>query len=472
MDSEDEPAHGAAYAHRGMRRGAAALLVALSIIGVSACGTETGSRPEVAEPKGWSPWQTSFHGGGRDDGPSGDANACTRGPGPGGLLHCDGTRFRDEPLKVGDGTHHPEGHRPGHRAGFARADGLVFTSGEAKPPAGEDGALGGERRVRALDAESGEERWEHPVRTGAIHHAGRIIGNEPTEITNRPEDGDYEDWTPAYEPGGDLVVRDARSGEEQRRLKTPKDQWCAPAEVAGRAFVTCEDDRYGQGDVTWYRLDGAAPSAPSMGRLSVQKGGEEEPELVGMDGGSLVFLPPVGAFARETYEEVVRVDSTTGEERREPLPDTVRPGAEPHLIDGDLYFEQAPKESRSSGESEGKPDQELLAVDATTGEERWKRSTSMEYPSEPVVSTRREEVYLADPAGRLTVLDRRTGEERRRTEEPRAEDGGTRPGEMDALSSLTLVRDVLVVSTGNTVFSVSPEDPEAEPARTTEVRLH
>lgn len=35
---------------------------------------------------------------------------------------------------------------------------------------------------------------------------------------------------------------------------------------------------------------------------------------------------------------------------------------------------------------------------------------------------------------------------------------------MDAGSSVTLVRDVLVVSTGNTVFSVSPEEPEAEPA--------
>lgn len=110
-------------------------------------------------------------------------------------------------------------------------------------------------------------------------------------------------------------------------------------------------------------------------------------------------------------------------------------------------------------------------VDAESGEERWQGSTGMQHPSDPTVATGRDEVYLVDPAGRLVAFDRDSGDELWRTGRERAEDGGTNPGEMDAHSSVALVRDVLVVSTGNTVYSVSPTEPKAKPRHTHRVDL-
>lgn len=471
------------------RRRAGSALAVLGLCLATGCGAEqgadSGADRAAREPAGWQPWQTSFHGGGRDDGPLGEVNSCTRGLAPGsddqpsgtrraaakGPLYCDGTRFRDQPLRVRDGAHQPKERKPERRSDFARAGGMVFVDGRSDDaPAAEAGALDGEREVRGLDEKSREQVWDQPVRTSGVHHAadggaGSILGDERTAITNRPEDGDYEDWSPVYEPGGDVISWDARTGKEQWRLKTPRDQWCSPVVVAGHPLVTCEDDQQREGTLTWYRLDaGKGDGEPSMKRLYQQRQHPQDGGALGVDAGALVFLPTERDYGDREFTGLVRVDLASGEQRTKPLPDAVRKGASPQLIAGDVYFEQP-------GSGSDRKEQELLVVDAGSGAERWQESTGMKHPSDPVVSTRRDEVYLVDPAGRLVAFDRESGDERWRTERNRAEDGGTNPGEMDAHSSVTLVRDVLVVSTGNTVYSVSPTEPEAKPRDTHRVDL-
>lgn len=460
-----------AHAPRRARARARQLVALALVLGVSCaasgCGGEGADDPggpgKMSEPKGWKPWLTSFHGGGRDEGPAGEVNACA--PGDGGELHCAGTGFRDETLKATTGEHRPGdgAGEPDRHPGFARAEGLTFTS-EQKDEPGKEGALGGEREVRALEGRSGEERWKHGVRTTAVLDRGGtpdIVGDEPTAVTNEPEDGEYEDWSPRFAPGGDIVSWDARTGEERWRAETPGDQWCSPTRVGGRTFVTCVEDELDPGKVTWYTLDGQAGELHKL--YAYQSRNQEELEPVGMHERALVFLPPKGSDfppAKE-FTDLVRVNADTGKVERHPLPEALGKGARPHLVGGDLYFERALR-------GDGK---QLVAVGADDGEERWKARTSLEHTSEPTVSLRRDEVYLADPAGRLVAFDRRGGERLWETGRARAEDGGTDPGEMDAASSVTLVRDVLVVSTGNTVFSVSPEDPDAEPRERHRVEL-
>ncbi|WP_263167591.1 PQQ-like beta-propeller repeat protein [Streptomyces sp. SCSIO ZS0520] len=509
--------HPRPYGGRRASRSTAALLLALGMCAASACtggGDEGRDEPPAArEPAGWHPWGTAFEGGGRDTGP-GEENACAEGTDPGNALdeeriatrgrtgdpetlNCSGTGFRDERLRVRDGayipedsdrpdqpdrsdrsdqseegepdsggsggsggsgaegpgaeTYHPEKSGSDRAADFGRARGMVFLDEETDPtgPGNTSQALGGQRLVRALDEKSREQRWRHRIRSAAVLHGDTVVGDEATKITNRPKDHNYEDWTPLYRPGGALVAWDPRSGEEKWRVPVPKGRWCEPARVGGKLFASCADSQYDRGKTTWYRVDTAARKLHALYTHPTEQ--ERVPDMVGADEGDLVFLPPGKVvFPDRDYPKIVRVDMRTGKQRTVPLPDSLAPGAEPRLREGDLYF------SRDRG-------RELSAVDATTGEQRWQRRTSMTYPSEPVVSARRGEVYLADSAGRLLALGREDGEERWRTREPRAKDGGTTPREMDAVSSLTLARDVLVVSTGNTVFSVSPDSPETRP---------
>jgi outer membrane protein assembly factor BamB len=397
-------------------------------------------------------------------------NACTVGVAPGsdeaetnavsggegaadtgseGSLNCDGTGFRDESLEVRDGKYNrPEDPKPDRRSDFAHTEGIVCNSAPPETPESEAGALGGKGRVRALEENSRKELWKKSVRSQSVYDSGSVIGDEPTRITNRPDDGEYEDWTPEFKPGGDLVAWDARSGKEQWRLKTPEDELCSPEKIGQWVFVTCKRDDGSR--LTLYRLD---REKRKLVRLYAQKDKGQETGPIGMDGDSLVYLPSENEFppAKE-FKDLVRVDSRTGEKQQKKLPGSIPQGAKPFLIRGDLYFQQQKGKST-----------ELVVVDAVTGEERWKATMPMRYPSGPTVSAKRDEVYFAGPAGRLIAFNRENGEERWRTKKARAEDGGTKPGELGAISSVALVRDVLVASAGNTVFSVSPDDPDAEP---------
>lgn len=466
-----------------------ALALALALCGAAGCGSEktddAGGARKMSGPRGWVPWQTSLHGGGRDDGPSGEVNACAQGAAPGswehdkareegaeapasgGELYCDGTGFEDEALRVTDGKHRPGegGGSSERRSDFARAGGMAFTSQQEKAE-GKESALGGRREVRGLDEESREQRWKHHARSTAVmDRSGEavVVGDEATKITNEPEDGDYEDWSPSFEPGGDLIAWDARTGKESWRIKTPKKEWCSPGSIGGRTFVTCVDDEIGGGKVTWHRLDAKKRELREL--YTYKRDDQEELEPIGVDRGALVFLPPKDGGSdfppSKEFEDVLRVDAETGKVERRSLPDSLGKGARPHLVHGDLYFEQDEKKDGKS----------LTVVNASDGKQRWKARTSLKHTSEPTVSTRREEVYLVDPAGRLVAFDRRGGEQRWETDKARAEDGGTNPEEMGTTSSVTLVRDVLVVSTGNTVFTVSPEDPDAKPRKKHRVDL-
>ena len=267
---------------RLLRPGMTLVLMAGAVGLAAGCGEEESARErKAAEPSDWRPWLTSFHGGGRDDGPRGDVNECigeqdataptsasaSASASSTGPLQCDGTGFHGEKLRVSDGKRlGNDGERSTRRAEFGRTEGLAFTTSMKDPdekPHEERGALGGERTVRALDATSGKERWTHDVRESAVLYKGTVIGDEVTKVTNRPDDGDYEDWTPNFESGGDLIAWDARTGKQRWRLKTPGNQWCSPTKVGDRPFVTCADSTTGQPKVTWY-----AWSSPSDGGTS------------------------------------------------------------------------------------------------------------------------------------------------------------------------------------------------------------
>lgn len=452
--------------------GSAAVIVAGTVGGTLAVASESDSpdastTEQANPPADWRPWLTSFHAGDPDAGPA-DANQCTTSDIYGDYdepaedestveaVRCLGTGFVDETLSLVDGTHDPDAPKP-VKGDFAKVGDVVLND-DYTDVEGSNGVFPGFARVRGLAEGSRDVRWEHRVREASLYHAPGdvVVGDEATDITNLPEDGDYEDWTPDYQPGGDIIAWDPVSGEEKWRVSdTPKDQWCSPEQVNDQLLVSCRAEQYERGEATWYRVD---PESEKLRELykHTSDGGARYSQPLDVVDGSLVFLRTDDATLPGP-QELVLVDRETGEKQVKPLPEKIRGKAV--LADGDLYFWQ------------DSPERKLVAVDALTGERRWVSDTRFEYASQPAVSAARGEVYVADPAGRLAAFDQETGEEKWRTEEARAEDGGTNPDEMDPVSAVRVVRDLLVVSTGNTVFTVSPDEPDAEPEDVHRVEL-
>lgn len=136
----------------------------------------------------------------------------------------------------------PADRKPNRSSDFAYAKGLVFNDAPAHAPEREAGALGSVGRVRALDAKTRTEAWTHSVREASVYSSGSVLGEEATKVTNKPDDGDHEDWSPDVAPGGDLISWDAASGEEEWRVETPGDAWCSPRKLGTQVYVTCETD--------------------------------------------------------------------------------------------------------------------------------------------------------------------------------------------------------------------------------------
>ncbi|CAL9422324.1 outer membrane protein assembly factor BamB family protein [Streptomyces sp. enrichment culture] len=92
-----------------------------------------------------------------------------------------------------------------------------------------------------------------------------------------------------------------------------------------------------------------------------------------------------------------------------------------------------------------------------TGEQRWRARTSLEQPGEATYDTRTDTVYLASGSGRVAALDGRDGRVRWETL-PRS--GGSN----GMVAPRVLLYDgALVVTAGDTVFSLDPADPERRP---------
>ncbi|MFM9453353.1 outer membrane protein assembly factor BamB family protein [Streptomyces europaeiscabiei] len=100
------------------------------------------------------------------------------------------------------------------------------------------------------------------------------------------------------------------------------------------------------------------------------------------------------------YNAFLRVDPDTRKTDRIPLERALRGSATP--VDGVVHF------VRTNGS--------VTAVSATSGKELRERTTDMENPSAPVVSTARDEICFADRFGRLLALDGATGGESWRTD--------------------------------------------------------
>lgn len=461
-------------------RAAAAAIAVCCLIGVTACGTQ---KDEADQPEDWKPWLTSFVDGSREDVadtrtpmdeeyngclPLGVANptvdkavdtsADKAGASREELLRCSGTAYRDEVIDVRDGSHQPKKDLHYDEADFAHQGDIVLT--HARP--GKDGSDDKPqepylRTVYALNAETREEVWSRETQSWAVYSSGSVIGDERTKLTWPP--GSREDVTPDLEPGGDLISWDAKTGEEQWRIETPNDEWCRVAELDGNVYVTCEDDQSFAETSTWYLVNQEKRQLEKL--TETGRGGEHSADLTAAQNGELIFTPgkkgPDGG--PKDYQDLVRLDVESGERTKVRLPKTIQTDATAIVRGEDIYFEQ-----REEG---GK----WMAVDANTGKERWTRKLPFDYPSRPAVNTERDEVYFTDPSGRLVAYDRMTGEKLWQTDEARAEDGGTDPGQFGARGSVAVVEDVLVVSVGNTTFSVSPDAPEAEPEYKREVPL-
>ncbi|WP_419997832.1 protein kinase domain-containing protein [Streptomyces boninensis] len=434
------------------RRGRRVALIALSLL-LLAGGTvgavvgmglpEGGEQPVVPaarEAAGWRPWMAKFpHRQQGDD--TGTANACELpATGPRNRLVCSGTQNGGGWLDARTGEKLPDSEPP-DRADFGHRGGLTYVkTGEA----GDDG-------VRAVDSRTRKERWKHDISGTAVLTRDGVVAHE--RMPYRTEEEEEGPTIVESDPGGDLVVRDPETGKERFRLPPPggKDgKGCLPFAVGDLTYATCgpadavydvqPDNPNGPRPVL-YRLDREKEKLDRVGTLP--KG-----RLLGRDGGDLLYLPvseiPSYEPGAKPPKEIVRMDARSGEQRRVELPDGL--GLDPHAYEaaGDLYILR-----RERGE--------VTSVDARTGEVRWKRRTTLTGLSAPTVSVRRDEAYFADRQGRLVALDRETGEERWRAETPRSGGGGA--------ASIELVRDVLVVSAGNTVFSVSPDDPRATPVR-------
>lgn len=475
---------GSRYARTGGRGGrvwrGAVWAVVVVLCGVTGCGASgegasgdgAGERdqPREESTSEWVPWQTTFHGvKEKGSGPSANfERVCLRGVVPDsaeaeanelggrmpggegreGLLDCRVTGSRGELLEFADGRHRSSELTPERTWDSGRTDGVVINSERPTADLGNPDLDRYVGKARALKERNREVIWQRKVRSASVYDSGLVIGDELTKITNKPKDGDFEDWSADFQPGGALIAWDAKGGRQKWRIKPPtaKDL-CSPQRAGDQVLVTC--DQGIASERVWYRLD---QEKRKLVRLHKEPLAQRDTALIGADGDFLLFLPSRNMFEdKREFTDLVRVDSRNGERQRRKLPGSIPQGARPSLVHGTIYFQDP-----LGGD--------VIAVDPTTGEKRWQRELPMDDPSAPTVSTKRDEVYFVDPAGRLTALDRKTGEERWRTRKARAEDGGTKPNGLRALSTATLVEDdILVVAAGNTVFSVTPEDPEAKP---------
>lgn len=436
-------------------------MVVAALGGVTGCGTSD----EGESPSGWVPWQTTFHGGkGKGNGPSADfERVCLRGVVPDGaeaeanelggrmpggagregLLDCKVTGSRGELLEFANGRHRSSEPVSGRSWDSGRTDGVVINSERPTADLGNPDLDRYVGKVRALKEKDRDVIWQRKVRSASVYESRLVIGDELTRITNKPDDGEFEDWSADVQPGGALIAWDAKSGKEKWRIKPPtaKDL-CSPQRAGDQVLVTC--DQGVASERVWYRLD---QEKRKLVRLHKEPSAQRDTVLIGRDGDFLLFLPARNmAEELRDFTELVRVDSRTGEQERRKLPGSLPQGARPSLIHGDLYFQDPLGQGGN-----------VTAVDPATGKQRWQRDLPIKDPSAPTVSAKRDEVYFVDPAGRLVALDRKTGDERWATKKARAVDGGTKPNGLYALSTATLVEDdVLVVATGNTAFSVTP----------------
>ena len=236
-------------------------------------------------------------------------------------------------------------------------------------------------RFLALDAAGGARRWE--IRTGAVmpwawgHESGDVYTSSPT----------YVDGTLVFGAGdGHVYAVDARTGRERWRAATEGRVRSTPAVADGRVYVGSADGRVYAFDLAtgarrWrYDTEGARLESGRFGfdRRTVQSS-------PAVSGGTVY----VGA--RDGFLYAISADS--GRLRWRADHEVSWVNASPAVRDGVVYV----------GSSDG---QFVQALDAATGEERWRTRTGLVWSSPAIAG---DVLYVGDGAGRVLALARGDG---------------------------------------------------------------
>ncbi|NIY67236.1 protein kinase domain-containing protein [Streptomyces malaysiensis] len=329
----------------------------------------TGSSANSALPSGWRPWQRTLAKSGGDvmtrvDGTPRTVSGLTgrRCLASGTDLYCGGSGVALTRLDTRGHMAWQRPIKPGDLIGVA--DGLVLGTVE-----GSDGTT----RLEGYRTGDGERVWKTDIGSsyqGAVFQRGRhhaVLTQSWDEETFQAVD---------VRTGGTLWSRRIAHGLS-----------CGPDVVAGRPLADCGpvEDR-GDPD-TPNQLYALSPTTGAPKRIATLGSGS----FLAERSGDLLYLEERG----DDYTDLLFLGTDGGRERRVKLP----PGLSarqttPTLVGDTLYF------VRQNGE--------VTAV-STAGKRLWSRATQVEWLGPPVVSGRRDALYLGTAAGRVIALDRGDG---------------------------------------------------------------
>ncbi|CDR07914.1 protein kinase domain-containing protein [Streptomyces iranensis] len=382
-------------------------------------GGEPDARPTTRSsgngslPSGWRPWQRTLAGPDADIVTS--ANGAPRSvSGPTGRrclpsgtdLYCGGSGIALTRLDVRGRVAWHRSAKPSELIGVA--GGLVLGTVEKSD---------GTARLEGYRTSDGERVWRTDVGSA---YQGAVFqrGDHPAVLTQSWDQETFQ-------------AVDVRTGRTLWSRRVGHGLTCGPDVVAGRPLADCgplED-----------RGDPAVPSglytlSPTTGaprRIGTVYVGS----FLAERSGDLLYLEQ-REHDTDDYTDLLFLGTDGGRQRRVKLPEGLSAQQiTPALVGDTLYF------VRQNGE--------VTAV-TTAGKRLWGKATQVEWLGPPVVSGRRNALYLATAAGRVVALDRRDGRVLWRTK------ARTDPGGIPA--ELTLSGDALTTVYGYDTLEASGMD--------------
>ncbi|WP_413807968.1 protein kinase domain-containing protein [Streptomyces sp. OE57] len=364
-------------------------------------------------PSGWRPWQRTLAGPGTDIVTS--ANGAPRSvSGPTGRrclpsgtdLYCAGSGIALTRLDVRGRVAWHRSAKPSELIGVA--GGLVLGTVEKSD---------GTARLEGYRTSDGERVWRTDIGSA---YQGAVFqrGDHPAVLTQSWDEETFQ-------------AVDVRTGRTLWSRRVGHGLSCGPDVVAGRPLADCGplEDR---GDPAvpsgLYTLSPTTGAPRRIGTLYVGS-------FLAERSGELLCLEQ-REHDTDDYTDLLFLGTDGGRQRRVKLPEGLSAQQiTPALVGDTLYF------VRQNGE--------VTAV-TTTGKRLWSKATQVEWLGPPVVSGRRNALYLATAAGRVIALDRRDGRVLWRTK------ARTDPGGIPA--ELTLSGDALTTIYGYDTLEASGMD--------------
>ncbi|MFJ1998849.1 protein kinase domain-containing protein [Streptomyces asiaticus] len=352
-------------------------------------------------PSGWRPWRRTLAGPGTDIVTSADgAPRSISGPTgrrclPSGTdLYCGGSGIPLTRLDVRGRVAWQRSTEPSELIGVA--GGLVLGTVEKSD---------GTARLEGYRTSDGERVWRTDIGSA---YQGAVFqrGDHPAVLTQSWDEETFQ-------------AVDVRTGRTLWSRRVGHGLTCGPDVVSGRPLADCGplEDR---GDPAvpngLYTL---SPTTGAPQRIGTVFAGS----FLAERSGDLLYLEQ-REHDTDDYTDLAFLGADGGRERRVKLPAGLSARQiTPALVGDTLYF------VRQNGE--------VTAV-TTAGKRLWSKATQVEWLGPPVVSGRRNALYLATAAGRVVALDRRDGRMLWRTK-ARTDPGGV-PAELslsgDALTTV------------------------------------